>query len=812
MADQLRLLQDVRYAIRLLRRSPGFTATALVTLALSIGANAAIFSAVQGILIAPLPYRDPGRLVRLFEEAPTTPHFPMAPLDFRDYRAELQTFEGIAAYMRADLQIGDAQQPEQLRGMQVSSGFFSLLGFPPALGRDFAPEDELAGRDDVAILGHALWRRRFGGDPSVIGRVQWFSGRPYRIIGVLPSGFTHVGGTYRTYGHGEPVDVWTVIAVPRDEHPRFRFSHYFNVVGRVRANVSWAVMEEDLRRTGLGVAKRYPAPNSPWKPRAVPLKNEIVGTADSTLFVLAGAAAAVLLLACVNIGGLLLGRAAARAREIGVRSALGATRWRLARQLLIESIVLALAGGIAGVGLAYVAIAALVRFGPADLPRLPMVAINGPVLLFIAALTILSALVFGLAPAARLARAAIGDTLREGVRSVAGSKHQRTRRGLAAIQVALAFVLVVSSGLLLRSFVSMLDTPPGFDPRGVLTASVELPTARYDRNAARDFYQRAGDRVRALPGVRAAAFSSDLPWTNYDENTSFDIVGRQVPDDQGPEARYHFITHGYTQATGTPLVAGRDLTPADRAGSPLVVLLSESAARKFWNTPDAAVGARLNLWGSERTVVGVIGDVRDMPWHERAVPALYFPQAQEWYSQPMFVIARSEGTLDPGSLTDAIRRAFREIDPGLPLANVRPLESVAGAAIATRRLALALVGTFGITALLLAVVGIYGVMAQSVEQRRHEFGVRQALGATQGNIMRLVLSSGAVITASGLAGGVALGLVSTRLLTSMLYGVTPLDPWTFAGVATILVAAAAAAAYLPARRATRVSAAEALKG
>ena len=803
------LLQDVRYAIRLLRGSPSFAAAAVLTLAVSIGAGTAIFSAVQGVLIAPLPYHEPDRLVRLFEEAPTTPRFPMAPADFRDYRAELQTFEGLAAYMRADLQIGDVQQPEQLRGMQVTSGFFRLLGYQPALGREFEPDDEIQGNHNVVILSHALWMRRFDGDRAIVGRAVRFSGRMFQVIGVLPEGFSHVGGTYRTYAHGEPVDVWSVLPVPREEHPRFRFSHYFNVVGRVRPQVGRPEMEEDLRRTGESVARRYPVPNSPWKPRAVPLKDEIVGTADATLFVLSGAAAAVLLLACVNIAGLLLGRASGRAREIGVRSALGATRWRLARQLLVESIVLASAGGSLGVGFAYIAIAALARFGPPDIPRLQMIAIDGQVLLYTVAATVVCALLFGLAPAVRVARADVGDALKEGGRSVAGSRHQRLRRVLAAVEVALAFVLVVSSGLLLRSFVTMIKTDPGFEPRGALTALVELPPARYDTNAARDFYRGAAERLRALPGARHVTFSSDLPWTNYDENTSFSIVGRQLPEAQGPEARYHFITHGFTRAIGTPLVAGRDLSPSDAENAPSVVLLNEAAARKYWNTPEAAVGVRLNLWGGQRTVAGVIGDVKDMPWHDRAVPALYFPQPQMWYPQPMFLIVRSD--LELASMVEQIRRTVREIDPELPLANVRPLESVAGAAVATRQLALWLVATFGLTALLLAVVGIYGVMAQTVNQRTHEFGVRQALGATRADIMRLVFSSSVLMTVAGLLTGVALALASTRLLGSLLYGVTALDPPTFAGVAAILVIAAGAAAYLPARRATRISAATALR-
>jgi putative ABC transport system permease protein len=800
---------DFRYAIRLLRRSPGFAATATLTLAVSIGANAAIWSAVKGILVAPLPYPDPDRLVRLFEEAPTNPHFPFSPADFRDYRAELRTFEGIAAYGRADLQIGDIQPPEQLRGMRVSAGFFTLLGHPPALGRDIEQGDEVQGSGDVVVLSHSLWMRRFQGDPAAVGRMVRLSGRPFRVVGVLPRGFQHVGGTFQTYAHGEAVDVWWPLAVPREEKNQHRFSHYYNVVGRVRRDASRAAMDEDLRQAAASAATRYPAPPSPWKPRAVSLKDEIVGTAGSTLGVLAGAALAVLMLACVNVAGLMLGRAVMRSREISVRAALGATRWRLARQLLIESLVLASLGGALGVALAYGAVWAVTRFGPADMPRLSMIAVDAQVLGLALGATVLSAVLFGLAPALRLARTTAGEALKEGSRATSGSAPQRTRCALAAAEVALAFVLVVSSGLLLRSFVSMVTRDPGFQPQGAMTASIELPTALYDEAASREFFRRARERVRALPGVREAAFGSDLPWSNYDENTSFSIVGRSSEKDEGPEARYHFITAGFLRSTGTPLLAGRDLEVSDAEGAPLVVLMNEAAARKFWTTPAAAVGARVSLWGKERTVAGVIGDVQDMPWHERSVPALYFPQPQTWYPQRMFLIARTDVALP--SVVESIRRALAEIDPQLPLANVRPLESVAAAATATRRLTLWLVAAFGLTSFFLAVVGIYGVMAQAVGQRRQEFGVRQALGATPRDILRLVFSSGAGMTLAGLAVGVALALGSTRLLASLLYGVTPLDPATFVGVAAVLMGAAAGAIYLPARRATRISPAIALR-
>jgi len=801
------LLQDIRYAVRLLRRSPGFAITAILILALSIGANAAIFSAVKGMLITPLPYPEPDRLVRLFEEAPTTSHFPMSPADFRDYRGELRTFDGIAAYLRGDLQLGDADQPEQLRGMQVSAGYFRILGARPTLGREFELSDEIEGNDNVVMLSHTLWMRRYNGDPAIVGRDVRLSGRTFRVVGVVPAGFHHVGGTYRTYGHGEPIDVWSVLAVPRRDTPGLRYSHFYNVVGRVKQGVGRAELVADLHTTSAAIAKRYPEANSPWKSVFVPLKDEIVGNAESTLVVLTGAASAVLLLACVNVAGLLLGRAAARTREIGVRAALGATRWRLGRQLLIESLVLASVGGAIGVALAYGAIGALLRFGPADLPRRETIALDGIVLFYTIAATVFSALVFGCTPAVRLARTGVGDALKQGNRTVAGSGHQRLRRMMTAAQVALAFVLVVACGLLLRSFIAMITTNPGFKPEGAITASIELPSARYDRAAAADFFRRAVDRIRALPGVSEAAFSSDLPWTGYDENTGFSIVGRPSSDDT--EARYHFITDGYTRATATPVLAGRDLNSSDVSSAPRVVLLNESAARKYWSSPAAAVGARIKLWGAERTIAGVIGDVRDMPWDDRAAPALYFPQAHTWSPQPMLLIARAG--VPPASLLDAIRGAVREIDPELPLANVRSLESVAGGAMATRRLTLWLVTAFGVTALILAIIGIYGLMAQMVGQRRQEFGVRQALGATRGDIMRLVFSAAAVMTGGGMVIGFALAAASTRLLVSLLYGVQPRDPTTFAGVALALIAAAAVATYVPAQRATHVSAASALR-
>jgi putative ABC transport system permease protein len=803
------IVQDVRYAFRLLGRSPAFTAIAVLTLAVGIGASVTVFSVIHGVLMKPLPYADPERLVRVFEEGAHAPHWPMGPANFRDYRAELRSFDGLAAYLREDLQLSDGDRPEQLRGMQVTAGFFAVLGWTPALGREFEPPEETAGRDDAVVLSHALWQRRFDSDPAILGRTMRLSGRSFRVVGVLPPGFQHIGGAFRSYGHGDTVDVWWVRTVPRDDQPRDRFQHYLNVVGRLKPGVTLDQARAELAAAAARLVERHPQTNAGWSAAATPLRDEIVGRAGPTLYALIAAANVVLLLAAVNVAGLLLGRAAIRAREIGVRAALGASRLRLARQLLVESLVLALSGGLLGALAARAGVGALAAWGPADIPRLTAVSVDGVVLLYALGATIVTAVLFGLAPAIHLVSGSVRDTLTPSGRAATGTAQPRVRRFLVAGEVALAFVLVASAGLLLRSFVVLNRADPGFDADGVITASVALPPLRYDQKTGVAFHARLADRVRALPGVRAAGLSSDLPWTGYDENTGFSIAGRSYPRFEGPEARYHFITPGYLQAVGTPLVAGRDIAPGDGPQAPSVVLVNESAARRYWSTPEAAVGARLQLWGAERSVAGVIGDVADAPSDDRAVPAIYFPQAQVWYSQDMRLVVRTER--DPRRLVEPIRRLLAELDPALPLANVASLDAVAGAAFATRRFTLWLVGLFAAAALFLAAIGIYGVMSQAVTERRHEFGLRQALGARPVDILRLVLSSGSVMGVCGLVFGAALVAASTRWVRAFLYHIDPLDPATLGAVALLLAAVTLAGSYVPARRATRVDPATALR-
>jgi predicted permease len=803
-------IQDVRYAIRLLFRSPGFTLVVALTLALGIGANTAIFSVVHAVLVKPLPYHEPDALLRVFEEAPPeTPEFPASPATFLEFRAQTRAFEALAAYERTDLQVG-GDRPEQLRGMRVTAGFFQLLGYRLPLGREFTRDEEEAGRGDVAVLSHSLWERRFGSDPSIVGKTVSLSGTAFEIVGVLPPGVQHVGGSYRSYPHGDSVDVWWPRTLPTTPQRRDRAQHYLNVIGRMRAGVTVAQAQDDLRRISAGLAARYPDTNARWSSHVRPLRAEIIGTSATTLLPLLAAAGAVLLIACLNVAGLLLGRATARVREIGVRSALGATRVRLLRQLIIESTLMALLGGALGIAVAYAAVNALLALAPAETPRLQMVTVDRVVLAYTLAATALTALLFGLAPAIQLARADSAPAL-QGGRGVPGGAHQRVRRALVVAEVALAFVLVVTGGLLLRSLSSLAQLDPGFRPNQVLTALVNLPPARYREPAQRTaFFDRLTERVRALPGVRAAGLGSDLPWTGYDENTSFGIIGRQFPEGEGPEARYHFLTSGFVDALGLPLRAGRDISPADNAQAPPVVLINETTARQFWGDAQAAVGARLNLWSSQpTTVVGVIGDLKDVPWAETMPGGVYFPQAQQWYPQDMFLTIRTD--TDPRSLAEPLMRVVRELDPELPVSAVRTLEVIASGALAGRRFLFVLVAAFGAAALFLAVIGVYGVMAQAVGQRVREFGVRQAVGARPADILRLVLTGGAVLAAVGLVAGLALALPLTHLARSLFFRTSPTDPLTLASVAALLLLSTLAASYIPARRAMNTDPATTLR-
>ncbi|HZS04058.1 MAG TPA: ABC transporter permease [Blastocatellia bacterium] len=796
------MFQDLRYGFRLLIKNPGFTLIAVITLSLGIGANTAIFSVVNGVLLKPLPYPEPERLVRVFETSRNFPKFPMSPGNFRDYRDQNTVFESFAVYTRNDLELSLGDKPERLAALIVSSGFFRALGFEPLLGREFNRDEELPGTR-VVVLSHSLWQRRFGGDPDIVGKKITLSGNPFTVVGVMPAGVQHVGGDYRTLPHGESVDVWWPMGL---EAKSPRFAHFLNTIGRLKPGVTREQADAEFNAIAGRLAEQYPDTNEAWRIRTVALHEEIVGRTRATLLVLLGAVFFVLLIACVNVANLMLVRATAREREVAVRSALGAGRARLIRQMLTESLLVAALGGLSGLLLARLAISALIRLGPEQLPRLQMISIDGRILAFTLATSLLTGLLFGMAPAFQSMKLSLNELLKEGGRAMSGGTRQRRLRdALVITEVALALVLLVGAGLLLRSFLKLQQTDPGFRPEGVMTMSLSLPRARYsepDKIVA--FYDRLIERVSALPGVQSVGLTSDLPWTGYDENAGFSIEGKTFPPGQDPHGRYHFASPDYFRTIGVPLVAGRWVNSGDVRKAPQVVLINQSMARRYWPEGNA-VGGRITFSDKPKgedwmTVVGVTSDVKDYPTSAEAEPAFYWPLAQQPNGEMILAIRTS---VDPFTLVEAVRSQTRSLDKDLPLADVRTLEAIATAATGGQRFTLLLVSLFAATALALAAVGIYGVMSYLVTQRTHEIGIRMALGAGTVDVLGLVLRQGMRLAAAGVATGLAAAFALTRLMESLLFGVRPTDPVTFIGIPLVLAGVALVACYFPARRAMK---------
>jgi predicted permease len=802
------LLQDVRFGLRMFIKNPGFTFVAVITIALGIGANTAIFSVIYGVLLKPLPYPQPDRLVRLFEHHARSPKFPISPANFRDFRSESHTLEAMAVYMRRDLQIG-GERPEQISGMGVSSGFFTLLGWQMEMGRDFLPEEEIDGKHRVVILSHKLWEGRFSSDPNIIGQQVNLSGEPFTVVGVLPPGFQHVGGEYRSQEHGETVDIWRPLVFGPQQLSRG--SHFLNGIGRLAPGATREQAEAEMKAIAASLEERYPNSNNGWTARVEPLRHEIVGKVEPMLMVLLGAVALVLLVVCVNVAGLLLARSTARAREITIRVALGAGRNRIIRQLITESIILAILGGVGGVLIAVWGVDLLIAMAPDKLPRLHMVSLDKNVLAFSLGLTFITGLLFGITPAIQGSRSDLTEALKEGGRSGTGFRSQRLRRTLVTVEVALAFVLLTGAGLLLKSFITLTAQNPGFQSEGILTVGLWLPPARYKDADMGTFPQRLIDNISTLPGVQSVGATSDLPWTGYDENSGLSIQGRQFPPGEGPGARYHFVSPDYFRTISVPLIAGRFLTTADDANAPLVILINESFARKYWWDVEGAgdpVGARVQAWGRERTIVGVIGDVKDTPSDHESKPAFYFPFAQQPQREMIFAIRTN---VAPMSLAESVRQSVRDIDTELPVTNLRTLDEIAGTAVKIPRFVLMLVSVFAGTALFLAAIGIYGVMSHSVTQRTREIGIRQALGARKGDVIKMITIQGMKMASIGVGAGLISALAITRFVESLLYEVSATDPVTFIVIALLLTTAALLACYIPARRATKVDPIEALR-
>lgn len=793
---------DLRSALRVLVSRPLLSTTAMLTLALGIGASTALFSVVDAVLLRPLPYPAPERLVRLFEASATTPEFPVAPGNLLDYRELTDVFDGVAAYLRGDLQLSDPDEPAQLTGLRVSAGYFETLGRPPRLGRGFTREDEVPDTR-TAVISDRLWRERFHSDPGIVGATLSLDGSSFTIIGVAPAGLRHVGGSYRSVAYGEQVDVWWPLWLAPGEASRG--AHYTSVIARLRQGINLASAQDTLSALSRRLQERYPESNDGWVARLVPLRDRIVGRARPLLLVLMAAVAVVLTIACVNVANLLLAASGSRLREIAVRAALGASRGRLARQLLFESGLLAVGGGLLGVAAAAAGVRALVAIAPPGLARIHEIGIEPTVLAFATTLTLATGLAFGLAPTRRLARQAPAQVLRQEGDSRSGTRRAGPLDLLVVLEAALAGALLVGAFLLLHTFINVATVDTEFGPQGVLSVRIGLPGSSYPAGEKRNaFYRRLRERALELPGVTGAGFGSDLPWDGYDENTGFHIVGWTPPDGSEPGARYHFRGPGYFAALDIPVIRGRELDPADTADSEPVLLINQAAAERYWGTaaaPGSALGATVDLWGQQRRVVGIVGDVMDGPTGSEARPALYVPISQ-WPHDPMLLVLESDA--DPVVLVAGLRRAVREIDPRIPIADVRSLASVTAERSAGERFALQVAGLLAISALALTAIGLYGVLAFDVSTRRREVGIRIALGADSGRIVRGLVSRGVGLAATGLVLGMLAASRAGAGMRAILYGVEATDPLSYAGAASLLLLVALVAAWLPARRAARL--------
>ncbi len=799
-----RSMQDLRYALRQLRANPTFASFIILTLALSIGANSAIFSVIDGVLIKKLPYPHPERLVRIFLSSTDYPKFPLNPFDFRDFRARNRTFENMAVFTRGDVQLSGSGEPTRLNGFGITSGYFRVLGLQPELGHEFDFQAEIPGNGLQVILSDRLWRTRFNADPHIIGRKITLNLQPFVVIGVMPAGTDHPGNEYHSVAYGESVDVWWPFSFAGN--PNQRGSHYVEGIGRLKDGVSVAQARADLNAIMNELEREHL--DSGWTVLVIPLYTEIVGADRQLLLVLLGAVCLVLLIACANAANLLLARAASRQREIAIRLAMGASRLRVVRQLLTESLVIAIAGGTLGLALAFGGVKGLVLMLPANFPRAHDIHVSAPVFVFTFAVSLATGILFGLAPALQVSRTDPKQGLQQGSRTATASRvHSRLRNALVVSEVSLACVLLIGAGLMLKSFLNLLHLDPGFRQEHVLTASLSLPHNEYNTAAlTARFYNQLALGLHALPGVESAGAGSDLPWTGYDENMGgFTVEGKTPPPGKDFHARYHMATPGYFTSLGIPIVAGRAFSDADKTGAPNVLIVNQAFAKECWPYKDV-IGKRISFEDHPKTdadwttIVGEVGDVKDHPNSPGAQPAFWWPEGQiPWPQGDMSVVIR--GRTDPTLLADALRRQVHQLDPTLAVADVQLMDKIVDASDSSPRFAFVLVGLFATLAILLAAIGAYGVIAYTVSQRSQEFGLRLALGASRRDLMRLVLVHSAALAVPGTALGVLLALGLGRFLRSLIYQVSPADPVILASVSVLVLAVALVASWLPARRA-----------
>jgi putative ABC transport system permease protein len=806
------VIRDIRYAIRLCLRTPGFTAIAVLALALGIGANTAIFTIVNAVLLEPLPFHDPSRLVVLWETNARRPGQPnvVGPANFLRWRERATAFERMTAFYDYRANLTGTETPEEIVGMDVTPDFFPTLGIAPAIGRAFAADEGPQGHDALVVLSHGLWQRRFASDPAVVGRTIQVNGRAVTVIGVMPPEmrlFFRKGSLA-----GKPADLWMPFAFT--EALRTPRGRYMSAIARLKPGVEVSAAQAQMDTIAAGLAQEFPQFDTGWGTLLVPVHRQLSGDLRPALFVLTGAVAFVLLIACANVANLLLARGATRQREIAIRTALGAGRLRVIRQLLTESLVLCALGGGLGLLVAQWGLELLLALSPASLADLGPVHLSYGVLGFTAAVSLATAIVCGLAPAFEGSRGSVQDALKDGARQIGASvRHRRIRQAFVVGEIALAVVLLVGAGLMIRSFSTLRSVDPGFDARNVLTARVTVPTRRYPDEATRvAFFSTLTARLSALPGVESAGAVSYLPLAGAGAGTGFTIVGQPAPlPGQGPTTDVSVCDNGYFRALKVPLLRGREFSAREQQQKSNVVIVNEALAARYFPNQDPlgkSLVIAMNDPNVPTEIIGIVGNVKFADLATEARPTTYWPHPQLAYSA-MTLTLRT--TADPASFGPLIEREVHALDKDQPIADVRTMDQWVARTLSQAKFSSTLLATFAGLALALAAIGIYGVMSYSVTQRTSEIGIRLALGADARDILGMVVGNAVKLAAIGLSIGVLLALALSRTLTSLLYDTAGSDPGTFAAVVAVLGGVAIAASYFPARRASRIAPVEALR-
>ena len=800
------LWQDLRYGARMLLKQPGFTSVAVITLALGIGANTAMFSVINAVLLRPLPYRQPDRLVTIWEEMPQRGMYeiPVSFANLRDWVDQTKTLDQISAYTFTNLNLSGVGEPARLGAVRSSANLFSLVGAAPLLGRLFLPEEDKEGANRVVILGHALWQSRFGSDSAIIGRSLTLDNQKHTVVGVMPSGFQFpVGFGYLGKVLNDPIDLYVPLAATGKELGRGHYS--FFAMGRLKPGITIDQARAEMTTIEGRLEQQYPDTNTGIGIKLVPTQEQTVKAIRPALLVLLGAVAFLLLIACANIANLMLARGASRQKELAIRAALGASRLRVVRLLLSESLMLSLAGGCLGLLLAVWGTNALVALAPDNIPRLNEVGVDARVFGFTLAVSLVTGIVFGLVPALHAAKPDLNEALKEGLRgSMGSSAGKRTRSILVVVEVALSLVLIIGAGLMIKSFLRLQQMNIGFNPDHVLAVNLSLPSSRYPEDRQQvAFFREALERLQSLPGIQSAGATTGLPLTLDISGSDFRIEGQPDPE-AGKEMiiNTRSVSPGYFRTLGIRLINGRDFSDRDKSDAPAAAIINDELARIYFPGEDP-IGKRISFDDKQSwmSIVGIIGDVKQLGLDSSAKPEVYFPYLQVVAPEMSLVIRTSS---NPLSLAGALKSQIQMIDKDLPFDDAKTMQQLLAESSSGRRFNMLLLSVFAMVALLLAIVGIYGVMSYTVARRTHEIGIRVAVGAQPLDVFRMVIGQGMKLAIIGVAFGLVGAFGLTRLMTTMLFGVEPTDPATFVSIAVLLTGVTLVACYIPARRATKV--------